>query len=107
MMSAVLNAFDDPFTFLREQAARVIGAGGRFVPFDWFRQPTRAYVARRLIEPGESEAGRCRRALTQFRIHNAYTPDDWRWILASTGMRVAAETSAPHPFARVWLLRTG
>ena len=73
--------------------------------FDWFRQPMREYIERRLIEPGEPEPLRYERALEQFRVHNKYTLDDWRWILAESGMTVEAETSDPHSFARVWLLR--
>ncbi len=107
-MTAVLHAFDDPFTFLREQAARVVKPGsGRFMLFDWFRQPMKEYLARRLIEPGEPEETRYERALQQFRIHNKYTLDDWAWTLSESGMTVEAETSAPHPFARVWVLRAG
>ena len=104
-MAAVLYGFDDPFTFLREQAARVLKPEGRMLLFDWFRQPMREYIERRLIEPGEPEELRYERALAQFRIHNKYTLDDWRWILAESGMRIEAETSEPHPVARVWLLR--
>ena len=104
-MAAVLHGFDDPFSFLREQAARVLKPDGRMLLFDWFRQPMREYVERRLIEPGEPEETRYTRALEQFRVHNKYTLDDWGWVLAESGMRVEAETSEPHPFARVWLLR--
>ncbi len=106
-MTAVLHAFNDPFTFLREQAARVVKPGGRFMLYDWFRQPMRDYIARRLIEPGGPEETRYERALEQFRVHNKYTLDDWAWLLGESGMTVEAETSAPHPFARVWLLRPG
>ena len=106
-MSAVLHAFEDPFTFLREQAARVLKPDGRFMLFDWFRQPMQDYIAQRLVEPGEPEETRYQRALEQFRIHNKYTLDDWRWIISEAGLTIEAETSAPHPFARVWLLRTG
>ncbi len=104
-IAAVLHTFDDPFTFLREQAARVLGPDGRIVLFDWFREPMRDYVARRLIEPGDPEELRYGRALEQFGIHNKYTLDDWRWVFAESGMRIEAETSEPHPSARVWLLR--
>ena len=106
-MSAVLHAFEDPFTFLREQAARVLKPDGRFMLFDWSRQPMQDYIAQRLIEPGEPEETRYQRALEQFRIHNKYTLDDWRWIISEAGLTIEAETSAPHPFARVWLLRAG
>lgn len=104
-IAAVLHNFDDPFTFLREQAARVLKPGGRIMLFDWFRQPMRDYIARRLVEPGAPEELRYERALEQFRIHNKYTLDDWRWVLAQSGMRIEAETAEPHPSARVWLLR--
>ena len=106
-MTAVLHAFNDPFTFLTEQAARVVKPDGRFMLFDWFRQPMKEYIAKRLVEPGEPEETRYERALEQFRVHNKYTLADWEWVLSEAGMTVEAETSAPHPFARVWLLRVG
>lgn len=105
-MTAVLHMFADPFAFLRGQAARVIGSNGRLLAYDWFRVPMRDYLERRMIEPGEPLETRRQRALEQFRSHNKYTLDDWRWIFAETGMRVESETSAPHPFARAWVLRT-
>lgn len=106
-MTAVLHMFADPFTFLRGQAARVIGPDGRLLLYDWLRVPMRDYLERRMIEPGEPEETRYQRALEQFRSHNKYTLDDWRWIFAESGLRVEAETSAPHPFARAWVLRAG
>ena len=106
-MTAVLHTFVDPFTFLREQAARVLKPGGRMMLFDWFRQPMQEYIARRLAEPGEPEEMRYARALELFRVHNKYTLEDWAWVLRESGFAVEAETSAPHPFARLWLLRAG
>lgn len=106
-MTAVLHTFVDPFSFLRGQAARVIGANGRILLYDWIRVPMRDYLALRMVEPGEPKATRYQRALDQFRVHNKYTLDDWRWVIAESGMRVEAETSAPHPHARAWVLRAG
>ena len=104
-MTAALHMFVDPFSFLRGQAARVIGADGRMLLYDWVRVPMRDYLARRMIEPGEPEATRHQRALEQFRAHNKYTLDDWRWVVAESGLRVEAETAAPHPHAHAWVLR--
>ena len=106
-MTAVLHTFVDPFSFLRGQAARVIGANGRILLYDWVRVPMRDYFALRMVEPGEPKATRYQRALDQFRVHNKYTLDDWRWVIAESGLRVEAETSAPHPHARAWVLRAG
>lgn len=106
-MTAVLHTFVDPFSFLRGQAARVIGANGRILLYDWVRVPMRDYLALRMVEPGEPEATRYQRALDQFRVHNKYTLDDWRWVIAESGLRVEAETSAPHPHAHAWVLRAG
>lgn len=106
-MTAVLHAFVDPFSFLLGQAARVIGANGRILLYDWVRVPMRDYLALRMVEPGEPKATRYQRALDQFRVHNKYTLDDWRWVIAESGLRVEAETSAPHPHARAWVLRAG
>ncbi len=106
-MTAVLHTFVDPFSFLRGQAARVIGANGRILLYDWIRVPMRDYLALRMVEPGEPKATRYQRALDQFRVHNKYTLDDWRWVIAESGLRVEAETSAPHPHARAWVLRAG
>lgn len=106
-MTAVLHTFVDPFSFLRGQAARVIGAEGRILLYDWIRVPLRDYLALRMVEPGEPKATRYQRALDQFRVHNKYTLDDWRWVIAESGLRVEAETSASHPHARAWVLRAG
>ena len=106
-MTAVLHTFVDPFSFLRGQAARVIGAEGRILLYDWIRVPMRDYLALRMVEPGEPKATRYQRALDQFRVHNKYALDDWRWVIAESGLRVEAETSAPHPHARAWVLRAG
>lgn len=106
-MTAVLHTFVDPFSFLRGQAARVIGANGRILLYDWVRVPMRDYLALRMVEPGEPKATRYQRALEQFRVHNKYTLDDWRWVIAESGLRVEAETSAPHPHAHAWVLRAG
>lgn len=106
-VTAVLHTFVDPFSFLRGQAARVIGANGRILLYDWIRVPMRDYLALRMVEPGEPKATRYQRALDQFRVHNKYTLDDWRWVIAESGLRVESETSAPHPHAHAWVLRAG
>ena len=106
-MAAVLHTFEDPFTFLREEVPRVLKPRGRFLLFDWFRQPMQTYIARRIVEPGDPEELRYSRALEQFRAHNKYTMADWLWIISESNLTIEAETSGPHPAARIWLLHTG
>lgn len=103
-MAAVLHAQDDPFAVLRE-VRRVLSSGGLFLLFDWVRVPMKDYLEQRQIEPGDEPGDRWGRALKLFPVHNKYTVDDWRWLLANAGFAIDEETSAPHQRSRIFLCK--
>jgi hypothetical protein len=70
----------------------VLAAGGIFLLNDWVRQPLASYLAWRRDVMGESETESRRRGFRLFPVHNRYTPDDWRWLLAQAGFTVRHET---------------
>ena len=96
-MSSVLHVFDEPIGALAE-IRRVLVSGGLFVLHDWIRQPLQSYLAwRRDVlkeEPSESR----RRGFRLFPVHNKYTPEDWRWLLAEAGFTIVdqAQLRASH-----------
>ena len=85
-MSSVLHVLDEPLPVLSE-IRRVLATGGTFLLNEWFRQPLSAYIAyrRETLGEGEAETGR---AFRLFPVHNKYTPDDWRWLLAEAGFAI-------------------
>jgi SAM-dependent methyltransferase len=89
-MSAVLHVIDEPWPVLAE-IRRVLAAGGIFLLHDWIRQPLETYLAWRRDVMGESEAESQRRGFRLFPVHNKYTPDDWRWLLAKAGFSIRHE----------------
>jgi SAM-dependent methyltransferase len=88
-MSSVLHVLDEPLPLLSE-ILRVLAPSGTFLLNDWFRQPLSAYIAYRRQTLGEGEA-ETRRAFRLFPVHNKYTPDDWRWLLAEAGFAIRHE----------------
>jgi SAM-dependent methyltransferase len=96
-MSSVLHVFDEPLPVLAE-IRRVLAPGGIFLLHDWIRQPLATYLAWRRDVMGESEADSLRRGFRLFPVHNKYTPDDWRWLLATAGfvIRHQAQLRASH-----------
>jgi SAM-dependent methyltransferase len=90
-MSAVLHVLDEPLPVLAE-IRRVLAPGGVFLLNDWIRQPLSAYLAWRRDEMKETGPDASRRAFRLFPVHNKYTPDDWRWLLAEAGLSLRAET---------------
>jgi SAM-dependent methyltransferase len=90
-MSAVLHVLDEPLPVLAE-IRRVLAPGGVFLLNDWIRQPLVAYLAWRRDEMKETGPDASRRAFRLFPVHNKYTPDDWRWLLAEAGLSLRAET---------------
>jgi len=83
-MSSVLHVIDEPLSVLAE-IRRVLAPGGIFLLHDWIRQPLAAYLAWRRDILGESQTGRGYRL---FPVHNKYTTEDWRWLLAETGFTI-------------------
>jgi len=90
-MSAVLHVLDEPLPVLAE-FRRVLAPGGVFLLNDWIRQPLRDYLAWRRDVMKETGREASRRAFRLFPVHNKYTPDDWRWLLAEAGLTIRAET---------------
>ena len=82
-MASVLHVLDEPWPVLAE-IRRVLVCGGIFLLHDWIRQPLAAYLAWRRDVLGETEAG-CARGFRLFPVHNKYTAEDWRWLLAEAG----------------------
>jgi SAM-dependent methyltransferase len=96
-MTSVLHVFDEQLPVLAE-IRRVLGPRGLFLLHDWIRQPLPAYLAWRRDELGEPEPECTRRGFRLFPVHNKYTPDDWRWLLAEAGLviRHQAQIRASH-----------
>src|SRR5215475_8257128 len=90
-MSAVLHVLDAPLPVLAE-IHRVLAPGGIFLLNDWIRQPLQAYLAWRRDEVKETGPEATRRAFRLFPVHNKYTSEDWRWLLAEAGLTLRAET---------------
>lgn len=86
-MSSVLHVLDEPLPVLAE-IRRVLAPGGVFLLHDWIRQPLQAYLAWRRERMNEGEAENLRRGFRLFPVHNKYTPEDWRWLLAKAGLAV-------------------
>ncbi len=90
-MSSVLHVLDEPLPVLAE-VRRVLAPGGIFLLNDWVRQPLPTYLAwrRETMKEGETEC--LRRGFRLFPAHNKYTPDDWRWLLATAGFAIRHQT---------------
>ena len=90
-MSSVLHVLDEPLPVLAE-IRRALAPTGLLLLYDWIRQPLAAYLAWRREVLKESPAESRRRGFRLFPVHNKYTAEDWRWLLAEAGFRVHAET---------------
>jgi SAM-dependent methyltransferase len=106
-MSSVLHVLDEPLPVLAE-IRRVLAPGGIFLLHDWIRRPLPDYLAWRRETTGEAEAGCLSRGFRLFPVHNKYTAEDWRWLLAEAGfairhqaqLRVTHEIFVATPAAR-------
>jgi len=96
-MSSVLHVFDEPLGALAE-IRRVLAPGGLFVLHDWIRQPLQTYLAWRRDVLKEEPSESLRRGFRLFPVHNKYTPEDWRWLLAEAGFAILdqAQLRASH-----------
>jgi SAM-dependent methyltransferase len=90
-MSSVLHVFDEPLPVLAE-IRRVLAPDGIFLLHDWIRQPLRTYLEWRRDNLGEGEAESRRRGFRLFPVHNKYTAEDWRWLLAEAGLAIRSQT---------------
>lgn len=89
-MSSVLHVLDEPLVVLAE-IRRVLAPQGLFLLHDWIRQPLAAYLAWRRQEMKESEVETERRGFRLFPVHNKYTAEDWRWLLATARFTIRHE----------------
>jgi SAM-dependent methyltransferase len=89
-MSSVLHVLDEPLPVLAE-IRRALTPGGIFLLHDWIRQPLATYLAWRRDEMKETGPDASRRGFRLFPVHNKYTADDWRWLLAESGFVVRDE----------------
>jgi ubiquinone/menaquinone biosynthesis C-methylase UbiE len=102
-MMSILHLFDDPLTVLAE-VQRVLVPDGFFFLSDWIRMPLQDYLAWR--EQNREEAldeGR-RRSFRLFPVHNKYTTEDWKWLLAEAGLTVRCHTQL-RPTHRIFVTR--
>jgi len=90
-MSSVLHVFDEPLPALAE-IRRALAPGGIFLLHDWMRQPLSTYLAWRRDVLREGDAESRRRGFRLFAVHNKYTTEDWRWLLAEAGFAIRDET---------------
>ena len=89
-MSSVLHVLDEPLPLLAE-IRRVLAPGGVFLLHDWVRQPLSVYLAWRRDTLGEAGPEGLRRGFRLFPVHNKYTPEDWRWLLAEATLTIRHE----------------
>jgi len=90
-MSSLLHVLDEPLPVLGE-VRRVLAPGGIFLLNDWVRQPLETYLAWRRDVMKETGPEASRRGFRLFPVHNKYTADDWRWLLAEAGLTVRDQT---------------
>ena len=86
-MASVLHVLDEPWPVLAE-IRRVLAPGGILLLHDWIRQSLATYLAWRRDALGETEA-ESGRGFRLFPVHNKYTAEDWRWLLAQAGFAVS------------------
>lgn len=87
-MFAVLHVLPEPLPALAE-IKRVLAPNGILLLHDWIRTSLERYLSMRLegVDEAEREAS-LRRWFRLFPVHNKYTADDWRWLLAEAGFVV-------------------
>lgn len=90
VMSSVLHVVDEPLPVLAE-IRRVLAPRGIFLLIDWIRQPLERYLAWRREAFDDDPAAAERSGFRLFAVHNKYTPDDWRWLLARAGFTIRSE----------------
>ena len=86
-MTSVLHVLDEPLPVLAE-IRRVLAPRGVFLLHDWIRQPLPSYLAWRRDGLGETGREHRGRAFRLFPVHNKYTSEDWRWLLAQAGFAI-------------------
>jgi SAM-dependent methyltransferase len=102
IVSSMLHVIDEPLPVLAE-IKRVLAPKGIFLLHEWIRQPLEGYLAWRRDVMKESPADSRRRGFRLFPVHNKYTAEDWRWLLAEAGFAVRAHTQL-RPTHRIFVL---
>jgi ubiquinone/menaquinone biosynthesis C-methylase UbiE len=100
-MSSVLHVLDEPLPVLAE-IRRVLAPGGIFLLIDWVRRPLPDYLAWRRDVMGEEGPESLRRSFRLFPVHNKYTSEDWRWLLAEAGLAIRHEAQ-PRDSHRIFI----
>jgi SAM-dependent methyltransferase len=91
IVSSMLHVIDEPLPVLAE-IKRVLAPKGIFLLHEWVRQPLEGYLAWRRDVMKESPADARRRGFRLFPVHNKYTTEDWRWLLAEAGFALRTHT---------------
>jgi SAM-dependent methyltransferase len=91
IVSSMLHVIDEPLPVLAE-IKRVLAPKGIFLLHEWIRQPLEGYLAWRRDVMKESPVESRRRGFRLFPVHNKYTTEDWRWLLAEAGFAIRIHT---------------
>jgi SAM-dependent methyltransferase len=90
-MMSVLHICDDPLAVLAE-IRRMLAPDGIFFLRDWIRSPLKVYLERRLTNMDEDPYLSRQRGFRLFPVHNKYTLEDWKWLLAEAGFHIRSRT---------------
>jgi SAM-dependent methyltransferase len=103
-MFAVLHVLPEPLPALAE-IKRVLAPNGIVLLHDWIRASLERYLTMRLegVDEADLEASR-KRWFRLFPVHNKYTEDDWRWLLAEAGFTVSISAQVRQQF-RLFVVR--
>ena len=97
------HLFDDPFPVLGK-IRQALRPGGTLILYDWVRTSLVEYMARdRGTGPARSPEELRSRSMKLFGVHNHYTVEDWRWILAEAGFDVLAEAAPDGKYHRLFV----
>lgn len=97
-MFAVLHVLPEPLPALAE-VKRVLAPNGMLLLHDWVRASLESYLRMRLEGvPAEEIAASRKRWFRLFPVHNKYTEDDWRWLLAEAGFTIPISAQVRQQF---------